>query len=821
VEELQGKLKAAEEETKEALEQQTATSEVLKVISRSAGDLQPVFDSVVENANRLCAGDYAFVYLGEGNGFRNVAAFGGSAELVEIDKQELRYRGRGTLVGRVALEERVVQIPDVLEDPEYTLHAAQRAGGFRTLLGVPMKRGDGALVGVIGVARNEVRPFAPKEIQLVETFADQALIAIDNVRLFNETKEALEQQTAVSEVLGTINRSAFDLPTVLQTIVERAASLANADTAVITRLEGPDLVATALHGSPLTHGLQIGHRIPVSGPTLSARAVRTLSPHYAEDIRTDPSLPQSGSLTRFAVPIQHNGQALGALVVAHAEAVPFTERQRALVATFADQAAIAMENVRLFNETKEALERQTATSELLAAMSQSAFDLKPVFEMVLDKSLALCHAEYGWIHQFADNGETFHNVAARMSDTMAPIVGGRVGARASVLGRVYRERRTLHVADITADPTVADSKGIISIGARTALGVPLLRGDQLLGAIILVRIEVRRFEPREIELVESFARQAAIAIENVRLFNEIQDTSRQLEVASRHKSEFLANMSHELRTPLNAIIGFSDVLIGGMAGQLDRKQTEYLEDIRGSGRHLLSLINDILDLSKVEAGRMELTLSEFSLRAALSNAVTMIRERAAGHGIGLDLAVDGIDVISADERKVKQILFNLLSNAVKFTPDGGSISVRAVRQDSEALVSVRDTGVGIPTEDRGRIFEEFRQSGAASTRSAEAEGTGLGLALTKSFVELHSGRIWVESEVGKEARSTSRSRWRLPPLRDRPPAGPSPVTATASSRRCALGTRRASRSATGRSRTCSATPHTTCSTTPGRCRTGT
>ncbi|MGH2451218.1 MAG: sensor histidine kinase [Candidatus Limnocylindria bacterium] len=408
------------------------------------------------------------------------------------------------------------------------------------------------------------------------------------------------------------------------------------------------------------------------------------------------------------------------------------------------------------DETKEALEQQTAITDVLGVISRAPYALNPVLEAVIQNAVRLSGADSGTVIRI-ENGIGSISARVGMPDETSAShaefyrlfneTKDALATGASVLGRVYRERRTLHVADITADPTVAQSKGMMSIGARTGLGVPLLLGDQLLGAMILVRLEVRPFKPRQIELVESFARQAAIAIENVRQFNEIKAKSKELEVANQHKSEFLANMSHELRTPLNAIIGFSDVLIQGMAGELSSKQADYLEDIRTSGQHLLSLINDILDLSKVEAGRMELTPSEFSLGVALANAMTMVRERVARQGIGLDLTVDEIDVINADERKVKQILFNLLTNAVKFTPDGGTISVTAAREGDHVLVSVRDTGIGIAPGDQARIFEEFRQVGEG--RSLSSEGTGLGLTLTKALVELHGGRIWVESEVGK------------------------------------------------------------------------
>jgi signal transduction histidine kinase len=369
--------------------------------------------------------------------------------------------------------------------------------------------------------------------------------------------------------------------------------------------------------------------------------------------------------------------------------------------------------------------------------------------MVLEKSLGLCKAEYGWIRQFDRDG-TSRTVAAKRPDPYSDGLGGSPDVRTAggLLGRTYRERRTVHVPDITTDPTVSDSKAIVRIGARTGLGVPLLRGDEVLGVIILVRIEVHAFDAREIELVESFARQAAIAIENVRLFNEIQEQSAQLEVANRHKSEFLANMSHELRTPLNAIIGFSEVLLQRMFGELNDRQAEYLQDIVSSGRLLLSLINDILDLSKVEAGRMELELTPFSLVAALNNAVTLVRERAQSHGIKLELEVaPELDTVVADERKLKQVIVNLLSNAVKFTPDGGTVRLRAERENGEIRLAVEDTGIGIAPADQARVFEEFQQ--ASHRTETSREGTGLGLTLSKRMVELHGGTIRLESKVGK------------------------------------------------------------------------
>jgi signal transduction histidine kinase len=278
--------------------------------------------------------------------------------------------------------------------------------------------------------------------------------------------------------------------------------------------------------------------------------------------------------------------------------------------------------------------------------------------------------------------------------------------------------------------------------------VPLKSEAGVIGAISVSRREPGSFSEHHVQLLQTFADQAVIAIQNVRLFNEIQSKSRELEVASRHKSEFLANMSHELRTPLNAIIGFTDVMLQQMFGPLNEKQSDYLEDVRSSGTHLLSLINDILDLSKIEAGRVELEPTTFSVADAIENALTLVRERAARHGIRLAADVSPeVGSVTADERKIKQVVVNLLTNAVKFTPDGGWVGITARCDGDDVWVAVRDTGIGIAPEDQDRVFEEFQQVGKDPERSRE--GTGLGLTLSKRFVELHGGRIWVESEVGK------------------------------------------------------------------------
>ena len=404
----------------------------------------------------------------------------------------------------------------------------------------------------------------------------------------------------------------------------------------------------------------------------------------------------------------------------------------------------------LRRELAQARQQRTATNEVLKLISGSTFDLELVLKILIANATRLCGARQGFV--FRPDGDVFYlaadfNAPPMFREWMAARVL-RAGD-ASVVGRVARENRVVQIADAQADiawrTRNSGAPGIS--GVRTLLGVPMRRGGDLIGVVAMWRTTVRPFTDKEVRLVETFADQAVIAIENTRLFREIDQKSRQLERASRHKSEFLANMSHELRTPLNAILGFSEILAQGMFGAVNDKQAEYLRDILESGRHLLSLINDILDLSKIEAGRMELELSEFHLPQAIQNALVLVRERAQRRGIGLYDAIDDrLGSIRADERKIKQVMLNLLSNAIKFTPEGGRIEVRAVPAVGHVEMSVTDTGIGIAAEDLEAVFEEFRQVGAAD---AKAEGTGLGLALSRKFIELHGGRIWATSEPGR------------------------------------------------------------------------
>jgi two-component system, NtrC family, sensor kinase len=446
---------------------------------------------------------------------------------------------------------------------------------------------------------------------------------------------------------------------------------------------------------------------------------------------------------------------IGAITINRAEAGTFSPAEIELLQTFAAQAVIAVENTRLLGELQartgelmRSVGELTALGDVSRALS-STLDLDAILQTIVTRANQLAGTDACSVFEYDETTEAFHLRATNNLDeeviTLARQTPTRKGE--GVQGRMAVTRQPVQIPDIAEEDAYHGPLRdiLLRTGTRAILAIPMLREGQLIGGLTVNKKTPGEFPPEVVELLKTFATQSVLAIQNARLFREIEQKSRELEAASRHKSEFLANMSHELRTPLNAIIGFSEVLSERMFGELNAKQEEYLKDIHASGQHLLSLINDILDLSKIEAGRMELELTDFHLPTALDNALTLVRERAGRRGIALRMATDEqLDYVRADERKVRQVVLNLLSNAIKFTPEGGRIEVRAVPVDGSIEVSVTDTGVGIAPEDQEAIFEEFRQVGTADKK---VEGTGLGLTLCRKFVELHGGRIWVKSRV--------------------------------------------------------------------------
>jgi GAF domain-containing protein len=759
-------------ELRESLQQQTATADVLKVISRSTFDLRSVLDTLVESAARLCEAESAHIFRRTETDYELAACRGYSREYEQYMRRRRFAPGRDSLVGRIALEGRMVHIPDILADPEYNQPEAAKLGRWRTMIGVPLLR-EGAPIGALTLTRSAVRPFTDKQIELLTTFADQAVIAIENVRLFDEVKarteelsESLQQQTATADVLKVISRSTFDLQTVLETLVVSAARLCEADVGHIARPKDGGFFQTQasfgmspefkdeLERTPFNPG-----RGSVIGRALLERAtVQVLDAQTDPEYKLSKAQKVGGYRTVIGAPLLREGAAIGVFGLGRYSVRPFTNKQIELLTTFADQAVIAIENVRLFDEVQlrteelsESLRQQTAAAEVLKTISGTVFDLQRVLETLLENAVHICGAKHGLIFRY--DGECCRAAAAYNAPpgTLELWERGPIRAgRGTTVGRALLECRPVQIPDVQADPEYDFPEAQRLTGFRTVLAVPLLREGVPLGTIGLWKTEVAPFTDKQIELLTIFADQAVIAIENVRLFDEIQDKNRQLAEASERKSQFLASMSHELRTPLNAIIGLTEMMVANVARFGTEKALEPLRRVNAAGTHLLSLINEILDLSKIEAGKLELNPEPVNLPRLIDEVIGTAGQLAEKNNNRLIVeAQEYLGELTADSMRLKQILLNLLSNACKFTKEGEvALRVRKVADGRDWVeLAVADSGIGMTAEQQAKLFQDFTQADSLTAR--RYGGTGLGLAISRKLARMMGGDVTVTSEPGK------------------------------------------------------------------------